>query len=511
MILLGLAMLAAGPPDGKAPTYERDVRPILARRCTPCHNARELDDPETSGGLALESFDAALRGTARRKVVTPGNPAGSPLFARLVDGDEDRRMPQNEDPIDPASRDLIRRWIDDGAPRGEPVAAAKVEGKKTRKVVRSIDVAIPLPESKSKESPSGLRLKVGPLPAVSSLALSADGATLAVGTYGQVTLWDLARREPIRVLDDLPGPVLALTISPDGKALAAGAGLPARSGVIHLYAMPGGKPLRTLGGHRDVVAGLAFRPDGKALASASYDATVRTWDVASGKPAGVFKGHSDFVYDVAYLPDGKSLLSSSKDRTLKRIEAGSMTELRTYGEHDDDVLALAVRPDGSGFVSAGNEPQLRSWGLDAEKSAKRTGAHGGPVHQLAFSRDGKRLASASGDASVRLFDSGPSSLRTLPGPTEWQYAVAISADGRRVAAGGWDGIVRVWDAEAPKLEAILLQPPAPSPGEPSWLAVAPDGAIAGSDDLRTAVRWVVGGKETKKRPPRPADAPTPKK
>lgn len=490
--------------DGGPPTFERDVRPILGRRCTACHNAKDRDDPETSGGLALDSFDAAMTGTKKHKVVAPGKASESPLFARLVEADEDRRMPPDEESLDLATRELIRRWIDAGAPRGEPAAAAKPAAKApARRVVRSVDVAIPLPASKG--GPTEIRLKVGPLPAVSSLAFAADGSTLAVGTYGQVTLWDQVKREPIRILDDLPGPVLALAFSPDGKTLAAGSGLPARSGIIRLYAMPEARPLRTLEGHGDVVAGLAFRPDGRALASASYDATVRTWDVGSGSPAGVFKGHSDFVYDLAYLPDGKSILSASKDRTVKRIDAEKMVELRTYGEHNDDVLALAVRPDGSGFVSSGNEPQLRSWGLDAVKSAKRVGAHGGPVHQLAFSRDGKRLASASGDKSIRLFNGADvSSLRTLPGPTDWQYAVALSADGKRVAGGGWDGVVRVWDADAPRIEAILLQPPAPSPGQSSWLAVGPDGSADGSADLLGAIRWVVGGKETKDRPANPA-------
>lgn len=506
MSILGLTLwLASGAIsalDEKGPTFERDVRPILARRCVACHNAREIDDPETSGGLALDTYDAALKGTAKHSVVAPGKSAESPLYARLVDSDEDRRMPLDEEPLDGPTREVFRRWIDSGAPRGETVASSKPASvSRARRIVRTIDVAVPLPPPSSQGGPTELRLKVGPLPAVSSLAFVGDAATLAVGTYGLVTLWDIAKHEPVRVLDDLSGPVLALAISPDGKTLAAGAGLPARSGVIGLYSLPEGTLLRTLEGHRDVVAGLAFRPDGKEIASASYDGTVRTWEFATGKPAGVFKGHSDFVYDVAYWPDGKSILSASKDRTVKRIDAAKMIEQRTYGEHNDDVLALAVRPDGSGFVSAGNEPQVRSWTTEAEKSAKRTGAHGGPVYQLVFSRDGKRLASASGDRSIRVFDGvSLSPLRSLPGPTEWQYAVAISADGRRVAGGGWDGVVRVWDAEAGKLEAIVLQPPTLHPGRISWLMVAPDGSIAGSDDLRAAVRWVVAGRETRDRP-----------
>jgi hypothetical protein len=488
--------------DGKAPTFERDVRPILARRCVPCHAAKHLDAPDVGGGLALDSFAATIKGTGKHRVVSPGDPSASPLLARLTDPDDDRRMPPDEDPIDPASRDLLRRWIDDGAPRGEPTAEVIAVAPKspTRRVNRSLDVVIPLPPPGRKDAPTALRVKVGPLPSAASLAFLDDGKGLAVGTHGQVVLWDLEKRRPGQVLDDVPGPVLALAASPDGKTLAIGAGLPARSGQVRLYSLPGARFLRALDGHRDVVSALAFRPDGKALASASYDATVRTWDAATGRPLGLFGGHSDFVYDVAYLPDGKSLLSSSKDRTVKRIDAATMAEVRTYGEHNDDVLALAVRPDGSGFVTAGNEPQVRAWGLDSEKTSKKVGAHTGPVHQLAYSRDGKRLASAGGDGSIRVFQGPePGSPRTLSGPTEWQYAVAVSPDGRRVAGGGWDGLVRVWDADSGTLQMILMQPPSPGAG-PSWLAVAPDGAVDGSTDLVGLVRWVVDGKETTNRP-----------
>src|SRR5438270_6740907 len=67
VLLVSQARAADAPP-----TFERDIRPLFARRCTVCHNARKVDDPDVSAGLALDSYDAALRGTKARPVVVPG-------------------------------------------------------------------------------------------------------------------------------------------------------------------------------------------------------------------------------------------------------------------------------------------------------------------------------------------------------------------------------------------------------------------------------------------------------
>ena len=58
--------------DSSAPTYERDIKPLFAKRCTVCHRASKRDDPDISGGLALDSFEAVLAGTTREKVIVPG-------------------------------------------------------------------------------------------------------------------------------------------------------------------------------------------------------------------------------------------------------------------------------------------------------------------------------------------------------------------------------------------------------------------------------------------------------
>src|SRR5262249_34129159 len=66
------------------------------------------------------------------------------------------------------------------------------------------------------------------------------------------------------------------------------------------------KPRITLKGHSEKVTSLTFSPDGKTLASASYDGTIRLWDVARGEAKATLKMPFGFpVEGLAFSPDGK--------------------------------------------------------------------------------------------------------------------------------------------------------------------------------------------------------------
>src|SRR5258706_15383479 len=103
-LVVALGSSTLGALDDEAPTYEREIRPLFARRCTVCHSRKNLGNTDVSAGLALDSYEAALAGTEAHKVIEAGKAEASELFKRLNDPDEDSPMPLAEQPRSESQR-----------------------------------------------------------------------------------------------------------------------------------------------------------------------------------------------------------------------------------------------------------------------------------------------------------------------------------------------------------------------------------------------------------------------
>jgi WD40 repeat protein len=89
-------------------------------------------------------------------------------------------------------------------------------------------------------------------------------------------------------------PLLALLLCLPAAAL----GLSAPAPPFRLPKLP-----CTLAGHTEGVTAVAFQPRGRTVASASWDRTVKLWDLSSGRNTATLPGHADYVIDVAFSPD----------------------------------------------------------------------------------------------------------------------------------------------------------------------------------------------------------------
>ncbi len=481
-------------PQVGAQTYWQDIRPVFRKHCAVCHSAKNLNEPDVSGGLALDSYAAALKGS-ERKVIHAGKSDESPLVKLLVTTNEKRRMPLEAPPLPADTIALIRRWIDAGAPEGKQTDAPATETIARKAAVRKRDLFLPTLATppagllgKMPASKLELGLQIGPLAPIAAVAFSPDGKLLAAGSYGQVAVWDLAAAKPVKVLTNVLGAVNDLKFSPDGKLLAVAGGQPSAKGDLRLYQVADWKLLAALRGHDDVVMSVAFHPAGKQLASASFDHTVRLWDIEKQASLHTYKHHSDFVYAVAVSPDGKMLASASKDHSVQLFDPQTGKSFFTLGGLEQDIMALAISPDGKAVISSGFEAGIYWWNPQTGERVKVQGGHSIATHELAFSKDGKRVVSVGADRTLRTWDGATGSAVKSIAVGSIAYAVAISPNGKTLASGSFDGVVRLWDEASGRPLASLVALPGEH-DQPDWLALTPEGYAAGSDKLVGLGRW----------------------
>jgi WD40 repeat protein len=92
-------------------------------------------------------------------------------------------------------------------------------------------------------------------------------------------------------------------------------------------------------------------PERRRAISASYDGTLKTWDLETGQPLTTLEGHAGWVTAVAaYGADGRRAISASDDNTLKLWDLESGTALATFGG-DSSFWCCDAAPDGRTLVA----------------------------------------------------------------------------------------------------------------------------------------------------------------
>lgn len=102
------AMLFANPP---AVDFEREIAPILAARCLPCHGP----DKQRSGYRLDVKSIALTGGESSAPNIRPGDAESSPLVRFVSGTDPEMKMPPKGEGLSVAEIALVRRWIDEGA------------------------------------------------------------------------------------------------------------------------------------------------------------------------------------------------------------------------------------------------------------------------------------------------------------------------------------------------------------------------------------------------------------
>jgi WD40 repeat protein len=160
---------------------------------------------------------------------------------------------------------------------------------------------------------------------VQGVAFSPDGRRLASGSLdGTVKILDVAERRHERTIRGHADRVWGVAFSPDGRLVAS----TSSDRTARLWRVDDGGLERTLLGHEEEVrSAIAFNRDGSLVAAASnFEVAehptrrmeVRIWRVATGEVAAVVDAHRNTVRSVAFSPrDPAQFATASYDRTVR--------------------------------------------------------------------------------------------------------------------------------------------------------------------------------------------------
>ncbi|KAI8800931.1 WD40-repeat-containing domain protein [Cladochytrium replicatum] len=211
----------------------------------------------------------------------------------------------------------------------------------------------------------------------------------------------------------------------------------------------------TLIGHSGWVTAIATSneaPD--MILSASRDKTIIVWhltrdEVTYGVPRRALTGHNHFVQDIAISSDGQFALSASWDKTLRLWDLNTGLTTRRFVGHTNDVLSVSFSPDNRQIVSGSRDRQIKLWNTLGEcKYTMTEEGHSEWVSCVRFSPNPLNpvIVSAGWDKLVKVWDLSKVKLKTNHyGHTGYINTVTVSPDGSLCASGGKEGIAMLWD------------------------------------------------------------------
>ncbi len=453
---------AAEPSDKKEPSevsYYKDVRRIFQQHCQGCHQPAK-----PQGGYVMTGYaDLLKKGDHEQPGIVPGRPELSKVIEQILPkGAKKPAMPKGKDPLSTADIELIKKWI---------AAGAKDDTPKTQQHV--VDAAHPpvytLP------------------PDLSCVTYSPDGSLLAVSGYHEVLLHKADGSELVGRLVGLSERIESIAFSPDGKSLAIAGGSPGRFGEIQVWDVARRKLKLSVPATFDTVYGVSWSHDASLLAFGCADNTVRAIEASTGKQVLYQGAHDDWVLGTVFSKDSTFLVSIGRDRSMKLTEVATQRFIDnitsiTPGALKGGLLAVARNPikrDTKVKNTAAGTDQSEKWydelliggddgvprlykmhrttkrviGDDANK-IREYEKMPGLIYALAFSADGSLFAAGSsldGRGELRVYQTADGkvvSKQTGIGPI---YSVSFRPDGQQIAAAGFDGVVRLSDSKTGKV------------------------------------------------------------
>jgi len=246
-----------------------------------------------------------------------------------------------------------------------------------------------------------------------SLKWNRKGNFLLSGSYDLTAIvWDVSEVKPDPVVQrftDHEAPVLDVDWRDDTTFASC-----STDKTVNIYRVGEIKPVKVYRGHVDEVNAVKWDPSGAFLASCSDDCTAKVWEVDSDRtePLYDFTSHSQEIYTVKWSPTGpgsanatsrRILATASFDGTVRLWDVADGSCYRVFSRHRDSVYSVAFAPSGEYLASGSLAGQMYIWNIEEGRHVKSYKGRG-DIFEVAWNKEETMVAACFSSNVVAVID-----------------------------------------------------------------------------------------------------------
>nr|XP_004252824.1 WD40 repeat-containing protein HOS15-like [Solanum lycopersicum] len=241
-----------------------------------------------------------------------------------------------------------------------------------------------------------------------SLKWNEKGDYLLSGSIDTTAVvWNVKSGESKQQFDFHSGPLLDVSWRNNDSFATSSA-----DNMIYVCKVGENKPVKKFSGHQDEINAIKWDPSGSLLASCSDDTTVKLWSMKQNVCLHDFREHSKEVHTVKWSPAGAGtsdrnqqllLASASFDCTVKLwdVELGRL--LQSLSGHRESVYSISFSPNGEYMASGSLDKCMNIWSIKEAKIV-RTYNGDGAIFEVCWNKQGSKVAACFANKKVCVFD-----------------------------------------------------------------------------------------------------------
>ncbi|KAB0390609.1 hypothetical protein E2I00_010102 [Balaenoptera physalus] len=181
---------------------------------------------------------------------------------------------------------------------------------------------------------------------------------------------------------------------------------------IHVCRLGSDRPVKTFQGHTNEVNAIKWDPSGMLLASCSDDMTLKIWSMKQDTCVHDLQAHSKEIYTIKWSPTGPAtsnpnssimLASASFDSTVRLWDVERGVCIHTLTKHQEPVYSVAFSPDGKHLASGSFDKCVHIWNTQSGSLVHSYRGTGG-IFEVCWNARGDKVGASASDGSVCVLD-----------------------------------------------------------------------------------------------------------